>query len=156
MRTKKINIVGLCEDLSKLVFERGTLVRTLQGYESEREGTYSNGYRNAGTVHELKTRKFTAELTKARYSDWNLYADSNHREERLQITHRKRSHCVITHNLGGTIKRFGPDEIYEGTEEIKPEQWKIDSGRMPVELVANYLKRNLKKKNSKKRTSTRG
>lgn len=92
--------------------KQGKFIRNLNGYNSEREGSYSSsGYRDEGTVHELKTRSFTAELTKARHSNWNLGADSTHSEERLRITHGKRSQCFATHNLGGEVKRFGAGEM---------------------------------------------
>lgn len=155
MKNQQIDIVALCNGLSKIVFKRGKFVRNLNGYNSERDGSYSSGYRDEGTVHELKTRNFTAELTKARHSSWNLGADSTRSEECLCITYGKRSQCIVTHNLGGEVTRFGAEEMYQGTEEVKPEPWKVDSGRMPIELVTNYLKRNLKKRNSKKK-SVRG
>ncbi|OGN00870.1 MAG: hypothetical protein A3I26_00850 [Candidatus Yanofskybacteria bacterium RIFCSPLOWO2_02_FULL_43_10] len=150
MQTQKVDVVQLCEGLSSLVLKKGKFVRKLDGYDSQRDGTFSSGYREDGSVHELKTRNFTAELTKSRCSTWNLGADSVRSEERLRITYGKRSQCFVTHDLGGEVKRFGAEEMYQGTEEIKPEPWKVDSGKLPMELVANYLKRNLKKRNSKK------
>ena len=156
MLTKKVDIVKLCQGLSVMVSRCGKLVGNINGHNSEKEGTYSRGYRDEGIIHELKTRNFTARFKKAQHANWNLGADSVRYEEELQIMYGKRSLCFATRILGGEIKRFGADEIYQGTEEIKPESWKIDSGKMPVELITNYLKRNSKKRISKKKKSVRG
>lgn len=102
--------------------------------DREPEGTYTNGFRNDIETWMRGQGAFTIQAAKIRWQKFSLAADESGTRRELEIRKGKRLVFKATEEGAGQRQRFGPAEIYEGTDELPAKPWQITEGKIPPSL----------------------
>lgn len=130
------HIASTLEHLYRLAMENGERKTDVKA-DRERDGTYVSGYRDDITTATLQHGRYQIKATEDEFQRFNLAADTKGTNFDLEV-HEEDKIVLRAHRDGvNTVKRFGPEERYEGTERTEATAWEIKEGEIPsaLELV---------------------